>query len=568
MLTRLEIRSFAVIDHAVLTPGDGLNVISGETGAGKSLLIDAIGLILGNKASKSLIRNDRESAFVEAVFDLSPRVMEAVAPVMENYGIPVDEGNVIISRTIDRQGRSQARINGTGVVLSQLKSISGALIDIHGQTDNSRIFDPSVHIDLLDSYGSSEISDLLGLYRQKLQAFKDLTVRYSEVSKLASSSASQVDYLNFAVKEIGDADIKPGEDAKLTERKKELSFLAKNSALVEETRDLLLGSDTTGLNISSRLREALRRVQKLANNDPSYDDYMSRLESLSLDIDALASDFDQKTSSTDFSQEEERKVNERLGKIYELQSKYGKTIEDVLKFREQALQKLSDIEGASIEASALKKKIRDAETDLLKTAQELSSRRKELAQDLSLKITNELKDLEMPSSSFSVEFKNRPKERFFNINGIDDVTFMFSANPGQPPSNLAQTASGGEASRIMLAIKNILSQADMVPTLIFDEIDTGVSGRASLSIARKLKSISKDHQVLCVSHTAQLAAASDHNFLIEKTTHDGNTFTQITSLDDEGRIEEVSRLLSGKYDRESRELSVKMITELGTQSCD
>lgn len=564
MLTRLEIRSFAVIDHAVLTPGDGLNVISGETGAGKSLLIDAIGLILGNKASKSLIRNDRESAFVEAVFDLSPRVMEAVAPVMENYGIPVDEGNVIISRTIDRQGRSQARINGTGVVLSQLKIISGALIDIHGQTDNSRIFDPSVHIDLLDSYGSSEISDLLGLYRQKLQAFKDLTVRYSEVSKLASSSASQVDYLNFAVKEIGDADIKPGEDVKLTERKKELSFLAKNSALVEETRDLLLGSDTTGLNISSRLREALRRVQKLANNDPSYDDYMSRLESLSLDIDALASDFEQKTSSTDFSQEEERKVNERLGKIYELQSKYGKTIEDVLKFREQALQKLSDIEGASIEASALKKKIRDAETDLLKTAQELSSRRKELAQDLSLKITNELKDLEMPSSSFSVEFKNRPKERFFNINGIDDVTFMFSANPGQPPSNLAQTASGGEASRIMLAIKNILSQADMVPTLIFDEIDTGVSGRASLSIARKLKSISKDHQVLCVSHTAQLAAASDHNFLIEKTTHDGNTFTQITSLDDEGRIEEVSRLLSGKYDKESRELSVKMITELGT----
>lgn len=564
MLTRLEIRSFAVIDHAVLTPGGGLNVISGETGAGKSLLIDAIGLILGNKASKSLIRNDRESAFVEAVFDLSPRVMEAVAPVMENYGIPVDEGNIIISRTIDRQGRSQARINGTGVVLSQLKSISGALIDIHGQTDNSRIFDPSVHIDLLDSYGSSEISDLLGLYRQKLQAFKDLTVRYSEVSKLASSSASQVDYLNFAVKEIGDADIKPGEDVKLTERKKELSFLAKNSALVEETRDLLLGSDTTGLNISSRLREALRRVQKLANTDPSYDDYMSRLESLSLDIDALASDFEQKTSSTDFSQEEERKVNERLGKIYELQSKYGKTIEGVLKFREQALQKLSDIEGASIEASALKKKIRDAETDLLKTAQELSSRRKELAQDLSLKITNELKDLEMPSSSFSVEFKNRPKERFFNINGIDDVTFMFSANPGQPPSNLAQTASGGEASRIMLAIKNILSQADMVPTLIFDEIDTGVSGRASLSIARKLKSISKDHQVLCVSHTAQLAAASDHNFLIEKTTHDGNTFTQITSLDDEGRIEEVSRLLSGKYDRESRELSVKMITELGT----
>ena len=210
----------------------------------------------------------------------------------------------------------------------------------------------------------------------------------------------------------------------------------------------------------------------------------------------------------------------------------------------------------------LKKKINEVKEDLLSTASALSDERKKLAKDMSEAITSELKDLEMPSSSFSVKFENRPKDRFFNINGIDEVCFMFTANPGQPAMELASTASGGEASRIMLAIKNVLSKADIMPTLIFDEIDTGVSGKASLSIARKLHSISREHQVLCVSHTAQLAAASDSNFLIEKKTDGNNTFTEITALDDEGRIREVARLLSGKDDKESNQLAAKMIDEL------
>ncbi|MBR1797183.1 MAG: DNA repair protein RecN [Clostridiales bacterium] len=562
MLTRLEIRSFALIDHAVFCPGEGLNVISGETGAGKSLLIDAIGLIFGDKASKNLIRVDSDSAYVEAVFEPEPAVEERLAPIMEEYGIPLEDGSVIISRRFSDSGKSIARVNGTSVVLSQLKRISGELIDIHGQSDNSKLFDTAVHIDLLDNYGGAKIASLLNSYRDVLQEYKALTVRYAEVSKLAASSSSRIDYLSFAVNEIDNAGLKPGEDAELSLRKKELSSLARNQAMISDAREYVLGSDSSGLTPAGRLGEALRRVRKLAEKDPSYEEYADRLESLSLELDALSSDFDKKTGESSSCEEEERKVNDRLGHIYELQSKYGKTLEDVLAFAEAARKELDDIASSKIEAANIKKQVRDTENKLLKLATELSEERKKCADELSSEITSELNDLNMPSSSFYVKFSTRPKERFFNANGIDDVAFMFSANPGQPPMDMASIASGGEASRIMLAVKNILSTADMMPTLIFDEIDTGVSGRASLSIARKLKSIARVHQVLCVTHTAQLAAASDHNFLIEKSTDGTSTYTDITPLDEDKKVIEVARLLSGKDDKESRDLASKMIEEL------
>lgn len=562
MLTRLEINNLAVIEHAVFCPTYGLNVISGETGAGKSLLIDAIELIFGQKASKDLIRSDSNSAYVEAVFDCDDKTCSRLSPIMEEYGLPFDDSTVIISRSFKDEGKSIARINGMSVVLSQLKRVSSELIDIHGQNDNSRLFDPSIHIELLDSYGGKKIAEMLDSYRCKLKEYKKLTSEYQEASKLASSSASRVDYLTFAVKEINEASLKPGEDENLALRKKELSALSRDQSLITEANQLINGADASGLTASGKLEQALRIVNKLASKDDSYKDLADRLESLSLDLEAFASDFADKTSDSVFSEEEERKVTHRLSRIYELESKYGKTVQDVIVFAKDAQEELERIEQAGHKASELKKKINEVKEDLLSTASALSDERKKLAKDMSEAITSELKDLEMPSSSFSVKFENRPKDRFFNINGIDEVCFMFTANPGQPAMELASTASGGEASRIMLAIKNVLSKADIMPTLIFDEIDTGVSGKASLSIARKLHSISREHQVLCVSHTAQLAAASDSNFLIEKKTDGNNTFTEITALDDEGRIREVARLLSGKDDKESNQLAAKMIDEL------
>lgn len=561
MLTRLEIKNLAVIEHAVFCPTEGLNVISGETGAGKSLLIDAIELIFGQKASRDLIRNDCDSAYVEAVFDCAPEELKRVTPLLEEYGIPVDEGTVIISRSFKGEGKSIARINGTTVVLSQLRNVSHELIDIHGQNDNSKIFEPSQHIEMLDLYGGRKIRDLLRSYRQKLQEYKELTSEYTKVSKLASSSSSRVEYLTFASKEIREAALIPGEDEKLALRKKELHELSKDQSLINEANGLLNSPDSSGLTLSGKLSEALKIINRLASKDDSYADYASRLESLSLDTDALCSDFQDKATQALFSEDELKTVTDRLGKIYELQSKYGKTIEDVNAFAKNAEDELSEIEQAVLRSSELKNELNHSKSELLEIGQNLSSERKKSADKMSREIAEQLKDLEMPSSSFLVKFDSRPKERFFNIYGIDDVCFMFSANPGQPPMELASIASGGEASRIMLAIKTVLSAADTMPTMIFDEIDTGVSGRASLSIARKLKSISREHQVLCVSHTAQLAAASDSNFLIEKNTDGNNTYTDIILLDEEGRVREVSRLLSGKDDTESNELSRKMIAE-------
>ena len=514
MLTRLEIRNLAVIEHVVFCPSQGLNVISGETGAGKSLLIDAIELIFGQKASKDLIRNDCDSASVEAVFDLEPLTEKRLKPVMDEYGIPIEDGQIIISRIFKEEGKSTARINGTGVVLSQLRRISSELIDIHGQNDNSRLFDPALHITMLDSYGGKKIDELLSSYRNKLQEYKDLASEYTEVNKLASSSSSRIEYLAYALKEIREADIKPGEDETLLLRKKELSNLARDKALIDDVNKLTSGADNSGLTPSGRLSEALRTLTRLASKDDSYSEYVSRLESISLDLDAFVSDFQDKTSDTAFSEDEEHRVADRLSKIFELESKYGKTIDEVNDFADKAQKELSDIEEAGLKSNELKKRLNTVKDELLELAGQLSDERKKLADKMSSEITNELIDLEMPSSSFSVRFDTRPKDRYFNINGIDDVRFMFTANPGQPPMDLAATASGGEASRIMLAIKNILSSADTMPTLIFEEIDTGVSGRASLAIAGKLRSISKEHQVLCVSHTAQLASAADAGFLI------------------------------------------------------
>ena len=561
MLTRLEIKNLAVIEHAVFCPTEGLNVISGETGAGKSLLIDAIELIFGQKASRELIRNDCDSASVEAVFECSLEESKRLSPLLEEYGIPEEDGTVIISRSFKGEGKSIARINGTSVVLSQLRNVSHELIDIHGQNDNSKIFDPSQHIEMLDLYGGKKISDLLLSYRQKLLQYKELTSEYSEVSKLASTSSSRIEYLTFAVKEITEAGLKPGEDEQLTARKKELHELSKDQSLINDANSLLNGQDSSGLTVSGKLIEALKIIRKLALKDQTYEDYVTRLEGLSLDMDALCSDYEQKAEEALYSEEELNKVTDRLGRIFELQSKYGKTIEEVNAFAETSNKELSDIEQSVLKASELKNALGVAKTELLDVAAKLSEERKKLASRMSEQIAVQLKDLEMPSSSFLVKFDTRPKERFFNIYGIDDVTFMFTANPGQPPMELASIASGGEASRIMLAIKTVLSSADTMPTMIFDEIDTGVSGRASLSIAKKLKSISEEHQVLCVSHTAQLAAASDSNFLIEKNTDGNNTFTEITLLDEDGRVREVSRLLSGRDDLESNELSRKMIAE-------
>ena len=558
MLVRLEIRDFAVISNIVFEPGKGLNVISGETGAGKSLIVDAIGLILGAKASRNLIRTGSPSAFAEAVFDCSDLGDEDFKKILSDNGIEDDDGMLIISRTVYDSGKSVARVNGTGVTNAVLKDISSMLVDIHGQHDTQAIFDESTHVKLLDRFAGEKCVKLHKDYVKSLQEFKDLVIRIKEISSSPDYLERRRDYLEFAVNEIESAGFKDGEEEELHDTKKKLS---QNEVLFESLKNAgdLLNTETNYQSPVQSVNQASRELLKASQNDESLKEIAERAQALALDLDALASDIDKVLSDRNYDEGLKERTEQRIGQLYELKAKYGATIAEINKFASDSKAELDDIEKNKDILQELKKQRTIKEKELLELAEKLSSERKDYARKLEKAITKELADLEMPDAIFEVSFVRREKAKFFSMSGIDDISFRFSANPGQQVRPLSAIVSGGEASRIMLAVKNVLSRVDLIPTLIFDEIDTGVSGKASLAIANKLKAIASDHQVLCVTHTAQIAAASDRGFVLTKKVSNGNTETVCTVLEGAGKTGEVSRLLSGSDSDSSLRLAEDLI---------
>ena len=559
MLVRLEIRDFAVISNIVFEPGKGLNVISGETGAGKSLIVDAIGLIMGAKASRNLIRTGSPSAFAEAVFDCSGIDDDDFKKILFDNGIEDDEGMLIISRTVYDSGKSVARVNGTGVTNAVLKDISSKLVDIHGQHDTQAIFDEGTHVKLLDRFAGDKCIKLHKDYVKSLQEFKDLVLRIKEISSTPDYLERRRDYLEFAVSEIEAAGFKDGEEEELHETKKKIS---QNEVLFESLTNAqnYLSSESSYQSPVQAVNQAGRELLKASQNDESLKDIAERAQALALDLDALASDVDKVLSDRNYDEGMKERIEQRIGLLYELKAKYGATISDINKFAEQSRTELDSIEKNKDILQELKKQRTVKEKELLDLAEKLSSVRKDYAAKLEKAITKELSELEMPDAVFEVSFVRREKAKFFSMSGIDDIAFRFSANPGQEVRPLSAIISGGEASRIMLAVKNVLSRVDLIPTLIFDEIDTGVSGKASLAIANKLKAIAGSHQVLCVTHTAQIAAASDRGFVLTKKVSDGNTETVCTVLDGSTKTREVSRLLSGSDSDSSLRLAEDLIS--------
>ena len=558
MLVRLEIRDFAVISNIVFEPGKGLNVISGETGAGKSLIVDAIGLIMGAKASRNLIRTGSPSAFAEAVFDCSDLNDDEFRKILSDNGIEDDDGMLIVSRTVYDSGKSVARVNGTGVTNSVLKDISAMLVDIHGQHDTQAIFDESTHVKLLDRFAGEKCVKLHKEYVKSLQEFKDLVIRIKEISSTPDYLERRRDYLEFAVNEIESAGFKDGEEEELHDTKKKLS---QNEVLFESLKNAgdLLNTETNYQSPVQSVNQASRELLKASQNDESLKEIAERAQALALELDALASDVDKVLSDRNYDEGLKERTEQRIGLLYELKAKYGATIADINKFATESKAELDAIEKNKDILQELKKQRTVKEKELLDLAEKLSSERKVCAKKLEKAITQELSDLEMPDAIFEVSFVRREKAKFFSMSGIDDISFRFSANPGQQVRPLSAIVSGGEASRIMLAIKNVLSRVDLIPTLIFDEIDTGVSGKASLAIANKLKAIASDHQVLCVTHTAQIAAASDRGFVLTKKVAGGNTETVCTVLEGAGKTGEVSRLLSGSDSESSLRLAEDLI---------
>ena len=558
MLIRLEIRDFAVISNIVFEPGKGLNVISGETGAGKSLIVDAISLILGAKASRTLIRTGSSSCFAEAVFDCSDLKDKEFAGFLSDNGIEDNDGMLIISRTVYDSGKSVARVNGTGVTNSILREISSRLVDIHGQHDTQAIFDESTHVKLLDRFAGDKCVDLHKEYVKSLQDFKDLVGRIRDISSTPDYLERRRDYLEFAVNEIESAAFKDGEEEELHDTKKKLS---QNEVLFESLKNAgdLLNTENNYQSPVQSVNQASRELLKASQNDESLKEIAERAQALALDLDALASDVDKVLSDRNYDEGLKERTEQRIGLLYELKAKYGATIAEINKFASDSKAELDAIEKNKDILQELKKQRAVKEKQLLDLAEKLSSERKVCAKQLEKAITKELSDLEMPNAVFEVSFVRREKAKFFSMAGIDDISFRFSANPGQEVRPLSAIVSGGEASRIMLAVKNVLSRVDLIPTLIFDEIDTGVSGKASLAIANKLKAISADHQALCVTHTAQIAAASDKGFVLTKNVVSGNTETLCTELDKAGKIKEVSRLLSGSDSESSLRLAEDLI---------
>ena len=558
MLVRLEIRDFAVISNVVFEPGKGLNVISGETGAGKSLIVDAISLILGAKASRNLIRTGSPSCFAEAVFDCSGIDDGDFKKILEDNGIEDDDGMLIISRTVYDSGKSVARVNGTGVTNSVLREISSMLVDIHGQHDTQAIFDEGTHVKLLDRFAGDKCIKLHRDYLKSLQEFKELVLKIKEISSSPDYLERRREYLEFAVNEIDSAAFKDGEEEELYETKKKLSQNEQLFASLTNAQNFLSSDDSYQSPVQA-VNQASRELLKASHTDESLKEIAERAKALSLDLDALSSDVDKVLSDRNYDEGLKERTEQRIGLLYELKAKYGATIPDINKFAADSKKELEDIEKNKDILQDLKKERTVKEKELLKIAEDLSDERKAYAVKLEKAITKELADLEMPNAVFEVSFVRREKAKFFSLSGIDDIAFRFSANPGQEVRPLSAIVSGGEASRIMLAVKNVLSRVDLIPTLIFDEIDTGVSGKASLAIANKLKAIASDHQVLCVTHTAQIAAASDRGFVLTKKVSNGNTETVCTVLDGENKIHEVSRLLSGSDSDSSLKLAEDLI---------
>lgn len=557
MLIRLSISGFALIDSMDFEPGMGLNVISGETGAGKSLLIDAIGALIGNRIGKETVRTGSEKAIVEGIFDHVHDVIPESE--LDELGInPDDDGLLYISREIHLAGRNIVRINGTLLPLSVLKAIGPRLLDIHGQHEQQNIFQVPKHIELLDRYIGERMSLATSDYSAVLSEYKKCLDEISALGTDPQARARRAELLRYQIEELENAGFQPGEEELLLKNKRMIAGIDKARNDVAELDRIFDSEDS--VSPLNRFHEAEARIDQLSLFRDKYRSIGDRMKILMTEMESISGDLAILNSDLDNSEFSIREVEERLDLLYRFKNKYGRTTEEIDGYLTRARDELEQITQSDDRLKELHVLRVTLEKNLLEKAMIIRNLRKEAAKDLSEEIVNELSELGMSGSAFGVSLSERPKSRFFSKNGCDEVAFMFTANRGEPEKPLEKIASGGEASRIMLAIKTILAQADDTQSLIFDEIDSGVSGKTSSSVATRMKKLARYKQVLCVTHLAQIAAAADSNFFISKEFRQERTQTVLIPLDAEGKRREVARLLSGETDTQSLNLSEHMIS--------
>ena len=535
MLELLHIENIAIIEAADIEFAPGFNALTGETGAGKSIVIDSLSAVLGQRTSRELIRTGAEKAFVSAAFS-------GMAPELtEELGIqPEADGTLLLQREIQTDGKNVCRVNGRPVTVGQLRALGARLLNIHGQHDGQQLLDEEQHIVYLDSFG--RVESLAITYAEKYKDFTDIRRQIGALQMDEAEKARRVDTLQYQIEELRRAKLKSGEEEELTARRGMLRNAEKFLDAVAGA-DYALNGDDSGGGALSALRQAQDALSGVRHLDDAFGQLYERLGEAYSEVYDIAATVEDKRGELDVSPGELDRVESRMDLLYRLKKKYGATVEDMLDYQARCEAELAQIEDAGDTLARLEQALSKAEKEARQAAQALSDARKAAADRLTAQILTELQQLDMGKIRFAVDFAEKP----LDSDGMDTVRFLMSANVGEELRPIHKIASGGELARIMLAMKNVLSEQDHVGTMVFDEVDTGVSGRAAQKVAEKMARISRRKQVLCVTHLPQLAAMADTHFSVEKGERGGRTYTEVRRLDREQRRRELARLTGGSH---------------------
>lgn len=551
MLTELRIHNFAIIDKLDLRFGPGLIILTGETGAGKSIILDAVVMLIGGKADTTFVRTDSDAAFVEGVFQLKGPEKEAVHSILQREDLMDDPNYVVLMREVRKEGRSVARVNGRTVNVSLLKEIGSLVVDIHGQAEHLSLLDSRAHLGLLDRY--AEVSRPLSDYRQTYHALLNLRNELNELRKAQADADRRMEFLTYQAEEIEAARLKAGEDEEL---RKERDRLANAESLAQNAQEALAvleeGSPETPA-ASDLIGQAAQALAALAKIDSAQNELANQAEVLLDTMSDVIHSLRGYLEEIEFNPKRLDEVEERLDLIHSLTRKYGGSIPAVITAGENARKQLETITGAADRINELELQEAKLLEKLGKQGSALSEKRKSAATKMGQGIETELDDLKMSEAKFAVDFQTKPDQNGVPLNGgprigfdqhgIDRVEFLIAPNPGEGLKPLAKIASGGETSRLMLGLKNVLARADEVPSLIFDEIDQGIGGRVGLTVGQKLWNLSRSHQVFCVTHLPQLAVFGDQHYQVQKLIDKGRTLTRVEQLDGEPRLLELSQML-------------------------
>lgn len=537
MISTLHIKNIGIIDDLSIDLNEGLNVLTGETGAGKTLIIDSLGIISGGRFSKEMIRKGETNSFVEICM---------YEPENENS----IDGNIIVSREINSNGKNMCKINGRMVTVNELKNFMSKFIEIHGQNDNQSLLDNKFHLKYLDGFIGDKIIDTKKQYKEKYEKYIEIKQELKNNYGDEKERERKLDLLRYQFNEIEEANLKVNEEDNLEEKRKLMLNSEKISKNLNEA-DIAIGENSI-----DSINTAIRALEKIENIDKKYEDISSNLKNIYYELQEISRDISEHKEDVYFDEQERNEVEERLDLIYNLKRKYGNDVQEILNYKDEIEAEINHIENLDEYNNKLKKELKQLKQEMTTLAEKMHELRNEYGKVLSININKVLEDLEMKNANINIHVDYNEEEYFEN--GKDIVEFYITTNLGEDEKQLAKIASGGEMSRIMLAIKKVLADTDKMPVLIFDEIDTGISGKAAGAVAEKLNGISKNHQVLCISHLPSIAAIADYNYFISKRVINERTNTNIRLLNEEETLEEIARISSGEINEATIQYAMQL----------